>query len=78
MSQFKKKINNLVEKWAKDVWIVLSWEETIMVNKYIKRYSVLIIIREMIMRKYFISIYLAKLRNLIVSSIGRLQINKIS
>lgn len=55
MSQFKKKINNLVEKWAKDVWIVLSWEETIMVNKYIKRYSVLIIIREMIMRKYFIS-----------------------
>lgn len=78
MSQFKKKINNLVEKWAKDVWIVPSWEETIMVNKYIKRYSVLIIIREMIMRKYFISIYLAKLRNLIVSSIGRLQINKIS
>lgn len=78
MSQFKKKINNLVEKWAKDVWIVLSWEETIMVNKYIKRYSVLIIIREMIMRKYFIPIYLAKLRNLIVSSIGRLQINKIS
>lgn len=78
MSQFKKKINNLVEKWAKDVWIVLSWEETIMVNKYIKRYSVLIIIRKMIMRKYFISIYLAKLRNLIVSSIGRLRINKIS
>lgn len=31
-----------------------------------------------IVRKYFIFIYLAKLRNLIVSSIGGLQINTIS
>lgn len=58
MSQFKKKINNLVEKWAKCGWIIISWEETIMVNKYIKRYSVLII-RKM-MRKYFISIWQIK------------------
>lgn len=54
------------------------WERKHIANKYIK-YSVLIIQEihtNTVMRKCFISTHLAKLRNLIISSIGETDIKK--
>lgn len=36
MNQFKKKINQ-VEKWAKGIWIVISWGRKLIANKYNKK-----------------------------------------
>lgn len=73
MNQFKEKIDNPIENWPKDMDKSFYEIGRKMANKYIKRSSVLII-REMqiksIIRKSFLSVCLAKLKNFVISSIG--------
>ena len=66
---YKKKTNNLIKKWAKDMNRHVSKEDIYVANKYMKKSSSSLVIREMQI-KMIIRYYLVSVRMVIIKKSG--------